>query len=446
MYLLRPAIEPAYAAGMNRFCVVALLVACSSSETRVHLDLATDPAWGIDNYQLRLDGHGATAAPLAELEMVVPSDMAGRNVELDVWGLVAGTQVAYGVTTVIPVMSSTVTAHVTLAGVSCGTWCTLGTIACANDGQTACEMQPNGCVAWSTPIACPTETPYCSNGACAAQCTDECTTGATTCDSSAAVRTCGQLDSDSCLDWSTPVPCTNGQTCSNGACTTAASCAVDGDSCDDGNSCTTADTCGGGICAGTPKCTPPANADPTCASDGTCDFACRTGYQRSGSSCVLETKLIFVSSATHDGYLEGLAGADSLCRNLAVAAGRSGTFKAWLSDSNTSAATRLTHATMPYVLVDGTVVAANWDGLTSGSLQHAIDRDETGMHSNSLVWTGSTPDGSLLHASVTCMDWSSADFSYYGGYGGPTQTGSWTQVYDYGLSCKNFLSVYCLEQ
>ena len=428
----------------------ALLVACGSSETRIRLDLDADPAWGIENYQLRLDGHGATAAPLAELEMVVPSDMAGRNVELDVWGLVGGAQVAYGITMVTPVMHSTVIAHVTLAAVSCGTWCTLGDAACANDGQIACEMQSNGCVGWSTPVACPAETPYCSNGACAAQCTDECTIGATTCDSSAAVRTCGQFDSDSCLDWSTPVPCTNGQTCSNGTCATTASCAVDNDSCDDGNACTTGDACGGGTCAGTPKCTAaPANADPTCASDGTCDFACRSGYQRSGSTCVVTPKLIFASSTnTLTGDLGGLSGADSLCQSLAMAAGHSGTFKAWLSDSHIDAATRLTHSTAPYVLVDGTVVAANWTGLTSGALQHAISEDEHGAVALAAIWTGTLYDGTLwgVGEEVTCANWNSSLSTNRGAYGQTSAAADWTEAGNSGSCAQNHESVYCLEQ
>ena len=432
---------------MSRYLALAFLVACGSPETRIHLDIAAEAVTGVENYQLRLDGHGATAAALAELEMVVPNDMVGRNVELEVWGLVAGTQVAYGITMVTPVMHSTVIAHLTLAAVSCGTWCTLGDAACANDGQIACEMQPNGCVGWSTPVACPTATPYCSNGTCAAQCTDECATGEIKCDSSAALRTCGQFDSDTCLDWSAPVPCTNGQTCSNGTCATAASCAADGDPCDDGNACTTGDTCGGGVCAGASKCTAPANADPTCASDGTCDFACRSGYHRSGSSCVVTPKVMFASSTRVAGGLGGLSGADAFCQNLAGEVGLPGTFKAWLSDSHLSAAMRLAHSTAPYVLVDGTTVAADWTQLTSGMLQHAINEDETGVvPAVASVWTGTLADGSTWKGVDNCANWySSSSQTNTGSWGEMVAVPEWTE-YHYGAGCGYPMAVYCVEQ
>jgi len=44
-------------------------------------------------------------------------------------------------------------------------------------------------------------------------------------------------------------------------------------------------------------------------------------------------KKVFVSSQTYVGNLGGVAGADSLCQGLATAAGLTGTFKAFLSDS-----------------------------------------------------------------------------------------------------------------
>jgi hypothetical protein len=64
--------------------------------------------------------------------------------------------------------------------------------------------------------------PFCSNGACAESCSDECTSGATKCEGSTGERTCGQFDTDSCLEWGPAVACANG--CSNGACTAGPTC------------------------------------------------------------------------------------------------------------------------------------------------------------------------------------------------------------------------------
>lgn len=62
---------------------------------------------------------------------------------------------------------------------------------------------------------------HCEAGACVVDgtaCADECSSGATECFGDA-VRTCGQFDSDSCLDWGEPVPCATANTCAAGACT-----------------------------------------------------------------------------------------------------------------------------------------------------------------------------------------------------------------------------------
>ena len=88
---------------------------------------------------------------------------------------------------------------------------------------------------------------------------------------------------------------------------------------------------------------------------------------------------VFVTSTSYDGNLGGLAGADAKCQDQADAAGLTGTFKAWLSDAKGSPSTRFTRsAGAPYVLVDGTVIADNYAGLTSGSLEHPINQTETG--------------------------------------------------------------------
>ena len=265
----------------------ALLAACGGNpETRVQLTIVADAAWELDDLQLRIGDRAVRADILPVLELVLPDEMGGEPMAIEVWGLALGEQRAYGTTIVTPTRRATTAAMVTLTPLTCGLWCELGTRACDRDGVTECRQAVDGCLAWSPPMTCSADTPYCSNGACSATCTDECTTGATVCDSTVASRGCGQFDGDSCLDWSPAMACPSGQACSAGTCGEPVTCAGDGDSCDDGNPCTVNDTCGGGVCAGSPKCTSaPARGKPTCSS-GTCGFACDVGFMPSGTSCV----------------------------------------------------------------------------------------------------------------------------------------------------------------
>jgi hypothetical protein len=119
-------------------------------------------------------------------------------------------------------------------------------------------------------------------------------------------------------------------------------------------------------------------------------------------------KLVFVTSRVYSANLGGLSGADAKCQAHAEAAGLPGVYKAWLSDSTTFAADRFTHAEVPYTLIDGTRVAADWSTLTSGSILHAINLSDArgegpGARINpclggeccaAVVWTGTDPSGS----------------------------------------------------
>jgi hypothetical protein len=87
---------------------------------------------------------------------------------------------------------------------------------------------------------------------------------------------------------------------------------------------------------------------------------------------------LFVTNATYTGNLGGLSAGDSICQASADGAGLTGTFKAWLSDTSTTAGSRFTHPTLPYILRDGTLIANDWTDLTDGSIAHAIDLDENG--------------------------------------------------------------------
>jgi hypothetical protein len=110
--------------------------------------------------------------------------------------------------------------------------------------------------------------------------------------------------------------------------------------------------------------------------------------------------IVFVTSAIYTRDLGGLDGADSNCRTRAITQGLSGTFKAWLSGIEGSAASRLVQSELPYVRTDGVVIADNWTDLTDGSLANTIDI------SAGSFWSCTMSDGSTK-AGCDAMDWSS---------------------------------------
>ncbi len=95
--------------------------------------------------------------------------------------------------------------------------CTVvGATRCDGDAVATCrDDNEDGCLEWVTGASC--DSGVCASGRCASVCEDECTTvGARDCEANAVV-TCGQHDSDSCLEWGAPADC-GGAICSLGTC------------------------------------------------------------------------------------------------------------------------------------------------------------------------------------------------------------------------------------
>jgi hypothetical protein len=92
---------------------------------------------------------------------------------------------------------------------------------------------------------------------------------------------------------------------------------------------------------------------------------------------------VFITSTTHYGNLPGIGAADFFRNVRASAAGLTGNFKAWISDSPATAPNvTFTRPTVDYVLPDMTVVAHGWTGLTTTDLLHPINLDENGVSVN----------------------------------------------------------------
>lgn len=166
-------------------------------------------------------------------------------------------------------------------------------------------------------------------------------------------------------------------------------------------------------------------------------------------------KVIFASSDdTFTGNLGGVAGADATCNTLAANAGLSGNFKAWLGTYvplGSNPLSHFTHASVPYVLTDGTQVARDFFQLISGVLENHIDLDENGDPADGdFVWTGVEHDGRANPSNETCLSWTTGSVSEFGRFGRTGDVGSqffpgeWT---DPGhATCNVLRRIYCFEQ
>jgi hypothetical protein len=162
-------------------------------------------------------------------------------------------------------------------------------------------------------------------------------------------------------------------------------------------------------------------------------------------------KRVFVSDRppAPSAKLGSVAAADAFCQSTADGVRFGGLWKAWLSDSSTSPSIRFARASVPYVLLDGTMIAANWNALTSSTLLHAIDMSELGRRfndaNNQEVWTGTMPSG--LSSGNSCGNWTNESANLpYATIGVTNVTnGAWTNLYDQFCN-RTTLRVYCFEQ
>jgi hypothetical protein len=224
--------------------------------------------------------------------------------------------------------------------------------------------------------------------------------------------------------------------------------AAEPEECDDGNtddtdacpgSCEAAKCGDGFVLAGTEEC------DDSGPSD-TCDTQCKRA-----------AFWVFVSSVKLSGSaVMGLQAADATCTMLAKNKSIEGSYKAWLGDGGMTAANRLFHAPVRYILPNKSKVADNWNDLSDGSLDLAITRDETGaavainpaptgcMANNAkeaAVWTGALPSG---NGAMSCADWTSAQNGTQGQAGLLNRVDMlWSGCQ---FSCDTQARLYCVEQ
>lgn len=218
-------------------------------------------------------------------------------------------------------------------------------------------------------------------------------------------------------------------------------------------------------CASADQCGPSA----TCLSDHCApakDIADASAAAQD-SAVVGGRKQVFVTSKAYTAALGGLKGADALCQAHADAAKLGGTYKAWLSDDTASPVSRFSascKAGGPFVLTDGTVIANDWAGLTSGTLLAALQVTETkgpppggnlcSSGKGSGTWTATLNNGEVDAGRIgmLCNNWTSGSLTLKASmlWGQPSDAKAWSSGGNCFLGgmtiCSRVASLYCFEQ
>lgn len=145
---------------------------------------------------------------------------------------------------------------------------------------------------------------------------------------------------------------------------------------------------------------------------------------------------VFLTRGVYDANMGGIAGADGRCQSSAEAAGFRGVFRAWISDSQTDAKTRIT-GTGPWLEVGTNKVMFPTRASLLGFPEGPLVRDEYGQTAKERWWTGTAANG-IRHAKH-CVDWAS-NGQFEGGMTG-TRRGTgrpgneWTE--DVAYSCQS---------
>lgn len=236
--------------------------------------------------------------------------------------------------------------------------------------------------------------------------------------------------------------------------------------------CTTVEFCGDSLTNGPEPCDPggvqtdacEADCRPPSCGDGTLNSlageACDDSNTADGDGCssnCLPERRVFATSVFFPGdlnfaddnpdMLAGIPLADARCDALAAAAGLTGSFKAWLSDSDLSPSTRFdtSFSGLYRLLSPGFPVVANgWTDLSDGSLAHPIDAYETGtpVGNPKNVLTNTAPDGSSA-SDQHCSAFTSNDNTSTTIGQSSASDSTWTDSFT--SQCSNSYRLYCFE-
>lgn len=191
----------------------------------------------------------------------------------------------------------------------------------------------------------------------------------------------------------------------------------------------------------------PVCGDGVVAGDEECDDGNELDADVCRNDCTRRWIVFITSAPLKQGKFNGIVGADYECRhratNMFLANGER--YMAWLSTSKVQPADRMYHARGPYVLVNGIQVAADWDALTSGTLEHPINVTEKNEVLIAGVWTGTDITGLRLPSTQHCSDWTYNDSKQTGWLADSTATDAfWTRGIESDCGAK--AAIYCVEQ
>ncbi|MEM8609869.1 MAG: hypothetical protein AAGF92_22425 [Myxococcota bacterium] len=168
-----------------------------------------------------------------------------------------------------------------------------------------------------------------------------------------------------------------------------------------------------------------------------------TGGVAGSGGAPSSASIVFVTEAVQNGALGGIQVADRLCQTEADLAGVDGTFAVWLSTTDSSVADRLVQSSGPYTLVDGTLIANDWQDLLDGTIQAPINLDASGTQRGGDVWTGTLATGESF-AGGDCEGFTEGTMGV-SQCGSTASAGSaWTEAST--PSCSTQLRLYCFEQ
>lgn len=155
---------------------------------------------------------------------------------------------------------------------------------------------------------------------------------------------------------------------------------------------------------------------------------------------------VFVTTATYNGNLGGLSGADAKCQSEADGALLGGTWKAILSNGGVSAASRISiAAAAPVYNMLGELVATGPGELWSGTVLNKLAYDTSGnLLPLTEVWTGSNGNG--LGAAEHCLDWFIDAGVQIGIWGMPADLTPTSWISASTHTCDNLLSLLCISE
>jgi hypothetical protein len=186
----------------------------------------------------------------------------------------------------------------------------------------------------------------------------------------------------------------------------------------------------------------------SCTGMGTCQFTI-TSNTTVTARFSPPPNVMFTTSKKYTPNLGGLSGADTICNQLAAAAGLSGYYVAWLSTTAQSALSRLGGAS-GWVRPDGRPVFSTVDDLYFGRVFYPPRLDESGNDVGAEQWvmTNTLADGSANSARggvwAACQDFTSETEDGTSILGGLASDSSHNFTQDWGYGCSMVARLYCL--